>query len=216
MLELYRLQFGQQVSDLDSERIDSLEAGIRHQSGSWSGDVVVYTMRKRDSVFRDAEGFNITGARSRHRGMETALDWQAGAHWSVSVDATYARHTYDFNAVGRGEVFVAGRDMDSAPRLMGSVELQYNPGGRLKLGLQWTTLDEYFLDAENRFTYPGHSLVHLRASLRLKPQLELLVRLNNVTNELIADRADYASRNYRYFPGRGRELFAEIRYSLGN
>ncbi|MDH3585682.1 MAG: hypothetical protein OEQ30_01200 [Gammaproteobacteria bacterium] len=28
----------------------------------------------------------------------------------------------------------------------------------------------------------------------------------------VADRADYAFGNYRYFPGRGRELFVEFRY----
>jgi iron complex outermembrane receptor protein len=216
MLELYRLQNGQQVSDLDSERIDSLEAGIRLYRDNWSGDIVAYTMRKRDSVFRDAEGFNVTGARSRHRGIETGLDWQFNSGWAVSVDATYALHTYDFNATGRGEAFVAGREMDSAPRLTGSVELKYDPGRKVNLGLQWTTMDEYFLDAENRFTYPGHSLAHLRTSIRLNARLELIARLNNITDKAVADRADYSNRNYRYFPGRGRELFVEIRYSLSN
>ena len=47
----------------------------------------------------------------------------------------------------------------------------------------------------------------------LAVSLELIVRLNNLTNRDYADRADYAFGNYRYFPGRGRELFAEIRYT---
>ena len=136
--------------------------------------------------------------------------------WAVSVDVTYARHTYDFNATGRGETFVAGKDMDSAPRLLGSVELQYNGGGRTKFGLQWMSLDEYFLEAENRFQYPGHSLLHFRASFSLRPQTQLIFRLNNITDKAVADRADYAFGNYRYFPGRGRELFAEFRYTLAD
>ncbi len=213
MTELYRLQNGQQVSDLDSERIDSFEVGVRMQRRTWSSDLVIYTMRKRDSVFRDAEGFNISGARSRHRGIETAADWQLNPSWLLSVDATYARHTYDFNAVGRGESFVAGRDIDSAPRLLGSIELQYEPTNKLKFGLQWTSLGEYYLDAQSRFRYPGHSLAHLRAGVQVTSKIKLVLRLNNITDELIADRADYGFGNYRYFPGRGRELFAEIRYS---
>ena len=36
-------------------------------------------------------------------------------------------------------------------------------------------------------------------------------RLNNVSDERYADRADYAFGDYRYFPGRGRELFVELR-----
>jgi outer membrane receptor protein involved in Fe transport len=72
---------------------------------------------------------------------------------------------------------------------------------------------EYYLDAENRFRYPGHAIANLRAGTRLAPSLELIVRLNNLTNRDYADRADYAFGSYRYFPGRGRELFAEIRYT---
>lgn len=215
MLELYRLQNGQQVSDLKSERLDSLEVGIRHLAQNWSGDITLYSMRKRDSVFRDAEGFNVTGARSRHRGIEAALDWQISTHFSASLDATYARHTYDFNATGRGEKFVAGREMDSAPKLLASVDVQYDSGERIKTALQWTTQDEYFLDAENRFQYPGHSLAHFRLSVSLNERADLILRLNNLTDRAVADRADYGSRNYRYFPGRGREFFAEISYTLG-
>ena len=41
----------------------------------------------------------------------------------------------------------------------------------------------------------------------------LALRLNNATDEAIADRADFAFGQYRYFPGRGRELFVEFRYA---
>ena len=40
-----------------------------------------------------------------------------------------------------------------------------------------------------------------------------MLRLNNVTDRALADRADHAFGDYRYFPGRGREFFAELRYS---
>ena len=106
-----------------------------------------------------------------------------------------------------------GRDVDTAPRWFGSVELQYLPSDSLSFGLQWTAIGQYYLDAENRFRYPGHSVANLRAGIRLSSTLHLVLRLNNVTDRDIADRADYAFGNYRYFPGRGRELFAELRYT---
>ena len=62
--ELYRLQSGQSIADLDSERIDSLEIGWRVIDEHWSADISTYYSRKRDSVFRDAEGFNVSGGRS--------------------------------------------------------------------------------------------------------------------------------------------------------
>ena len=36
------------------------------------------------------------------------------------------------------------------------------------------------------------------------------MRLMNVTDEKIADRADFAFGNYRYFPGLPRELYAGV------
>ena len=212
--ELYRLQSGQPLADLDSERVDALEIGMRTSQANLSIDVAMFAMRKRDSVFRDAEGFNVTGARSKHRGIEFALDWQMAADWSLAIDSSYARHSYDFDAVAaRGETFVSGADVDTAPRWLGSAELQFEPSDMVGFGLQWTAIDEYYVDAENQYQYPGHSVANLRARLQITSQLGLVLRLNNIADRKIADRADYAFGNFRYFPGRGRELFAEIRYT---
>ena len=213
MTELYRLQSGQQVADLDSERLDSVELGLRHDVDSVSVDVAVFDMRKRDSVFRDAQGFNVNGARTRHDGIEAAIDWQFAPAWTLEVNATYARHRYDFDTVAaRGESFVSGRDVDTAPRWMGSAELGYDAGGRFRAALQWVSMGRYFIDAENRFDYPGHDLLNLRAAYEATRRLTITARLNNLADTDIADRADYAFGNYRYFPGRGRELFVEFRH----
>lgn len=215
--ELYRLQNGQEVADLDSERADAFEFGVREIRDNLSLDVALFYMKKRDSVYRDSDGFNVTGARSKHRGVEFAVDWQLADAWSVSLDATYARHEYDFDVVAsRGEMFISGRDVDTAPRFLGSLELQYSPNDRFDVAVQWASIGKYYLDAENRFDYPGHTVANLRAGARVSASIDIVLRLNNVTDRYLADRADYAFGNYRYFPGRGRELFAEIRYTPGN
>jgi outer membrane receptor protein involved in Fe transport len=72
-------------------------------------------------------------------------------------------------------------------------------------------MGRYFVDAENRFDYPGHDLLNLRATLEATRRLTITARLNNIADRAIADRADYAFGDYRYFPGRGRELFVEFR-----
>ena len=212
MTELYRLQSGQQTADLDSEQIDSVEVGLRHDSESLSLDIAAFVMRKQNSVFRDAEGFNVSGARTRHDGIEAAVDWQITPAWALAMNATYARHRYDFDTVAaRGETFVSGRDVDTAPRWMGSAEIGYDDGGRVRAALQWVSMGRYFVDAENRFDYPGHDLLNLRATLEATRRLTITARLNNIADRAIADRADYAFGDYRYFPGRGRELFVEFR-----
>jgi len=213
MTELYRLQSGQQVADLDSERIDSTELGVRHATVTLSLDVAAFFMRKRNSVFRDAEGFNVNGARTRHDGIEAAVDWQFSPGWTLAANASYARHRYDFDTVAdRGETFVSGRDVDTAPRWTGSAEIGYDGGDRWRAALQWVHMGRYFVDAENRFDYPGHDLLNLRTAYAANARLTVSARLDNVVGTDVADRADYAFGDYRYFPGRGRELFVEFRY----
>jgi outer membrane receptor protein involved in Fe transport len=212
MIELYRLQFGQFVSDQDSETIDSIEAGVRFWHEDWTAEIAAYAMRKQDSAFRDSEGFNVSGGKSRHHGVELLVDWQFHDDWMFHLNGAYGRHTYDFDAAGRGEAFVSGNDMDTAPRWLGSAELRFGPEGPFDAGLQVVTLDEYYLDSLNRFTYPGHTLLNFRASWEVSQSTAVLMRLYNVTDEVIADRADFGMGDYRYLPGRGRELFVEFRY----
>jgi outer membrane receptor protein involved in Fe transport len=212
-LELYRLQNGQQVADLKSEQIDSYELGLRLSSERIASELVAFYMKKKDSVFRDAQGFNVNGARSEHRGVEARVDWQLSDTWRLNTNVAYARHTYDFDLVGRGESFVKGNDIDTAPRWLGSAELLFDPADEIQLGLQLTGVGSYYLEPGNRFRYSGHTLAHVRAARQFSPQWRAILRVNNLFDEYTADRADYAARDYRYLPGRGREAFIEFRYT---
>ena len=213
--ELYRLQNGQAVADLDSERLDNLEIGYRLNTDRVAWQLSAFTMRKRNSVYRDSEGFNVSNGASRHEGAETRLNWFLTDAWRFDLNLSYTRHTYDFTTVAaRGETFIAGRDVDTAPRWLGSAEVFYEPHDTLSFALQVTGIDEYFLDAENQFTYPGHIIGNFRAHVRPLDSLDVVFRLNNIADKAIADRADYAFGNYRYLPGRGRELFVELRYTV--
>ncbi len=215
MTELYRLQSGQEVADLESERIDSAEIGLRLFRERFALDAAVFAMRKRDSVFRDADGFNVSGAKSRHSGAEVGLDVAFSSTWRLSLDASYGRHKYDFDRVAaRGETFSSANDVDTAPRWLASAEIRRD--ARVDLALQWTMIGPYYLDAENRFSYDGHDIVNLRGGMDLSRGLRLGLRLNNVLDEDYADRADFAFGQFRYFPGRDRELFVDLTYSFDN
>jgi outer membrane receptor for ferrienterochelin and colicin len=48
--------------------------------------------------------------------------------------------------------------------------------------------------------------------MRISESFDLMLRLNNLMDKDVADRADFAAGTYRYLPGRGRELFIELRY----
>ncbi|MEM7432888.1 MAG: TonB-dependent receptor [Pseudomonadota bacterium] len=211
MTELYRLQNGQQVSDLDSETIDSLELGWRYAAGAFAVDASIFNMRKQNSVFRDAEGFNVSNGESRHLGLEVLFDVVLSTTLGLTVNGTYAEHTYDFDTVAaRGETFVRGRDVDTAPLWQGSAELNYAPTDQWSGALQWVSLGPYYLDAENLRDYPGHDIANLRVSYAFAPEWRVTGHLRNITDSRYADRADFAFGNYRYFPGRERELFIRV------
>jgi len=212
-LELYRLQSGQQISDLDTETVNSLELGYRTSRDRWFSEISLYAMRKRNSVFVDAEGYNVNGARSHHIGVEWRFDWSLLQDFLLHLNAAYGHHTFDFTAQGRGAQFISGNDIDSAPRWLGNAELRWNPPTPVSAGLQLTTLGKYYLDSQNRYSYPGNMLVNLRFAWSVGDRTSLFLRMYNLADKDVADRADYAMNTYRYLPGRGREWFVELRYT---
>lgn len=210
--ELYRLQRGQNVADLDPETLDSIETGWRGHRGAFEFDLALFAMQKRNVIFRDAEGFNVSDGRTRHYGVEFELDWKLSAQWRAGLTGTVARHQYAFDYLPEsGEQFVSGRDVDTAPRTLGSARIQWRPRHSTRLEAEYQHLGSYWLDAENTQRYSGHGLVHLRAAQELQ-DWTLRLRLNNLLDEDYAERADFAFGQHRYFPGWPRRLSVEAAY----
>lgn len=210
--ELYRLQSAQSVADLDSESIDSAELGWRYQSPQVRLGLATFAMEKRNYILQDSNRFNVSDGRSRHAGVELDLRLQAGNGLYGAVAATWARQVYGFaTRIPGGEVISDGNDIDTAPRTLGSARVGWN-GERWLAEAEWQHLGRYYLTAEEAADYPGHDLLNLRAVWRASDAWSATVRLNNALDELYADRADFAFGDYRYFPGRDRELFFEVAY----
>lgn len=211
--ELYRLQSQQSVADLESETLDSAELGLHWQRNALRTELVAYAMKKRHFIFQDADRYNLSNGRTRHLGVElqTALRLDSGFYGGFT--GSYAKQTYAFSALTPGgEPIQSGNDIDTAPRTLASAHIGF---GR-DIGsaeLEWTHIGSHELDASNSHRYGGHNLLHLRSRWRLTPALTLLLRIDNLTDEFYADRADYAFGNYRYFPGRDRELHLELAWN---
>ena len=211
--ELYRLQRQQSIADLDSERLDSIELGARGFFGPLNYSLAAFTMDKDNVIFRDSNGFNVSDGRTEHDGVEYELSWAPIDTLSMTLAGTYAKHTYDFNrTIEQGETIVAGRDIDTAPRHINTARLNWSFLPSAAAELEWISVGRYFVDAANAHEYGGHDLLNLRVSWQATDHWRAIVRLNNVTDRAYADRADFAFGNYRYFPGRDRTLFVEVRY----
>jgi len=212
--ELYRLQRGQRVADLDSERLDAVEIGLKHASDRFDATLALFGMRKRNVILRDSSGYNVSDGETSHRGLEYDLRWRPVESLELAAGGTFARHRYEFSqAVEGGESIDNGNDVDTAPRDIHRFSARWQPAVRWNLEAEWLSVGRYWLDAANEHTYPGHELLNLRGLWRVGDAWTLGLRLVNALDRDYADRADYAFGSYRYFPGRGRALFAEASWS---
>lgn len=214
MTEMYRLQRQQSVADLDSERLDSLEAGWLLDTATLDAGVSAFALEKRHLILRDSSAFNVNDGRTTHRGLEYEVSWQATPRVRLGASGTVAWHRYDFTrTISGGEAIRAGAEVDTAPRHLHGVRLAFEDP-RIAAELEASYVGEYFLDAANTARYPGHTLLNARAAWAFAPQWRAVLRATNLTDRRYADRADFAFGDYRYMPGRGRAAFLEIAWRV--
>lgn len=216
--DLYRLQINQTADGADAEFLDAFEAGWRGPLGDRVDfEVAGYFMKKKNFFFRDADGFNVDGGRTRHVGAEAALTARLADGLTVDLNASYGVHTYRFDRPtlslpNASEAIGSGDDVDTAPRWLAGGRALWAPAALPIEGeVEWVFVDEYFLDAANSELYPGHHLVHLRGAWRLNERLTLTAAIRNLLDKLYAERADFAFGTERYFPGEERTYSVGLR-----
>ncbi len=209
--ELYRLQRGQSVAELEPETLHGVELGWTFERDHLRVALDGYAYRKQHSVLRDAAGLLIADGASSHRGIELEASLAPAPWWRLDVHAGHARHRYaSSHAIAGGERIDAGNEVDTAPRHQGGLRLHLLPPQLGRFELEWLHLGSYFTDAANQARYPGHDLLHLRWQRELAPDWRIAARLMNLTDRRYAERADFAFGEHRYFPGDGRSLFVEL------
>lgn len=212
--DLYSLQTLQQPGDQKAETVDSAELGYRiaFQNGARL-ELALYAMEKKNSAFRNADGFTVPFARTRHEGVELSGVLPLGARFELSGWATYAKHSYAFNdpVTRAGESIVDGTDIDSAPRRLANTQLAWTPTDALTAELGWTHMGAYLTNAAGTRRYPGHDVFDLRAAWKANDTVELYGAVRNLADIRYAERADFAFGNDRYFPAEGRAFTLGVR-----
>jgi outer membrane receptor protein involved in Fe transport len=212
--DLYSLQTLQNPGDQKAETIDSAELGWRASfEGGARVEVALYAMDKKNSAFRNADGFTVPFAKTRHQGIEVSGALPLGPQFELSGWATYAEHTYRFNdpVTRAGESIVSGTDIDSAPRRLANAQLTWRPTDALSAELGWTHMGQYFTNAAGTRRYPGHDVFDLRGSWAVTDDADISLAVRNVADERYAERADFAFGNDRYFPAEGRAFTLGVR-----
>jgi len=202
--DLYRLQNQQVAGEIESEQLDSTEIGLRGVSDMITYEVVFYTMDKENFFFRDSAGLNVTDGETSHQGIELSINYDITEQLRFAVNYSYGQHEYEFDRASSG--VAKGNSVDTAPDNLANVRLAWEPTDNSKLELEWLHMGDYYLDPANDHSYDGHSLFQLRGSMSLKNNTHLFARIENLTDEKYASRADYAFGSYRFFGGQSRAI----------
>lgn len=216
--ELYRLQSGQQVADIDSEEARSVDVGWRFSNETLSSDISVYAIDKDEVIFLDRNRQSVSGASTRHRGIDVDLSWSISETLTASLNAAYADHIYDSDIQILGSsASIKGNDIDTAPRHFGSARvskamtLNRRPAS---LELEATWVDKYFIDPNNQHSYPGHKLINARAEWLVTDKVRSTLTVTNLLDTGYAERADYGFGSYRYFVGEPRSAVVGLYFAL--
>ena len=206
--DLYRLQNLQTVGDIKEEALDSFETGVRGEMGDAAFEIVGFYMDKDNFFFRDADGLNVPNGKTRHVGVEATASLPINDVLTLNGSATYAEHTYRFDRpVGNASERISfGDDVDGAPHFLASAQLVWIPVENVTAELSWTHVSEYFTDAANQRTYPGHDVFDLRARWQINDRFNVFGAVRNLLDEEYAERADFGNGVDRYFPGEPRAV----------
>ena len=207
--ELYRLQNGQSVADIDPVELDALELGFRGSSERLTYAISFFAMNKENFIFRDTRRQNVDNGETSHLGIELDLTLSLTNSLSTRAAFTYARHRYE-NDPALSATPLSGNTVDTAPETLGSASLTWQPTTRHRLELEWVHIGDYYEDPRNLHRYEGHDLLHLRGHWQLSETTRLFYRVMNLTDKAYAERADFAFGNDRYFVGTPRSVYAGI------
>lgn len=207
--DLYRLQNQQVVGEINSEEMNSTEIGLRGINDKFQYEAVIYTMTKNNFFFRDAQGLNVTDGKTSHQGLELGVNYELSDTINLAINYSYGEHTYKFDRPSSG--VVAGNIIDTAPKHLANTRLKWLPTTSTSLELEWLHLGDYYLDPDNEHEYSGHNLWQLRGAIIINKQVKLLARIENLTDEKYASRADYAFGSYRFFGGQPRAMHVGVK-----
>lgn len=222
--QLFRQGSAADTLALEPVKADQVEIGWRAADERGRRvELALYHLRKRNDIltFRNpVTGLNevLNAGETLHRGIELGvhLPWDGGL--SLEAGWSYAKHTYEEWVARSGSVNVdySGKEMEAAPRTLGSTRLRYGPpawrGGHVTL--EWIRLGPYWEDADNTHRYEGHDLINLMASYPLGKALDIFVRVFNLFDTRFAENASFTvTRGEELAPGLPRTFYAGIRQS---
>jgi outer membrane receptor protein involved in Fe transport len=212
--EMYRLQNGQTVAELDSVELDSYEFGFTGTGNNWDYSATVYFMDKENEILTNSSRETLNGNHTQHQGIEFAAGYDISSSLTFRGTFNFAGHTYENSQISGG-IDIKGNELDSAPSSFGNLRLQWRVNADLFTELEMMNMGEYYTNPENTADYGGHSIFNLRTQYRISDDLDIALNILNLTNKDYAERADWTSfGGDRYFTGELARAFLSLNWKL--
>ncbi|MEO1767248.1 TonB-dependent receptor [Thiobacter aerophilum] len=195
-------------------KADQYELGLRGKAASLDYEVSIYRLEKRDDILSYKDPVTsatqvVNAGKTLHRGVELGLGAPMSKAWRLDAALSYAKHSYE-QWVIPGTADFSGKDMESAPRVIGNLRLSWSPAAGQRVQLEWVKLGRYWMDQANTRQYEGHDLFNLRANWALNKTLALYGSVQNLLDTRYAESASVSSGVDVFAPGLPRTLYAGI------
>jgi iron complex outermembrane receptor protein len=195
-------------------KADQIEVGVRGIANKiLSYDLVVYDLRKRDDIVSQRDPVTtftqtVNAGSTRHRGVEVGLGTALVSALRLDVAFSYAKHTYEEWVTNVG--IFSGKEIESAPRVISTSRLSWQPRPGALAQLEWVRLGQYWLDPANTQTYSGHDLLNVRGTWPLTKDVSAFGSVYNIADKRYADSAQLASNQPVLSPGLPRTFYAGL------
>ncbi|MDI6703660.1 MAG: TonB-dependent receptor [bacterium] len=190
--------------ELEPEKVDSYELGIRHRFGSiLACNISFYKMNLENEIWYDkAEMKYKNYGETSHKGVEMGLEFNATKGLTGFTNYTY---TISKNESGTNK----GKFLAHVPKHKGSFGLRYQSDFGLGLHLTTTRVGRSFLDQENTGELPSYTVVDTKINWHF---LSLII--SNLFDEEYYGYGYIKGGKYYYNPSPGRtyELRIEIAF----
>jgi outer membrane receptor protein involved in Fe transport len=200
----------QAASALKPIKADQIEGGLRGSFSNVAYDLVLYHLRKRDDIVSQRDPLTtftqtVNAGRTRHRGVELGLGAAIVPAVRLDVAFSYAKHKYEEWVTNVG--IFSGKEIESAPRIMSTSRLTWQPRPGAQAQLEWVRLGHYWLDAANTQRYGGHDLLNVRANWPLTKDVSVFGSVYNIADKRYADSAQLSSNQPVLSPGLPRTFY---------
>jgi iron complex outermembrane recepter protein len=216
--QLFRQGNSANTVDLKPIQARNIELGLRGHEVGVNYTFSIFDLKKTNDVLSYLDPVLSTSTSTNngvtsHKGVELGLSTALSDDVTFNGAFSYIRHRYDswLAVVGGSNVDFSGNEMESAPRFLGDVSLDYK-SSFLKGGvvsLEWVRVGSYRIDQANTAgqRYDGHNLFNLRASYFASKQWEVYGRVMNLTDKRYAEAASYRATGAEFAPGAARTIY---------